>query len=208
MWFPKDLYSYVRYQRKIMKKLPKTRILELNEAFNKVLIWFFSYPLMEIGLSDLADVLKISKATANRVVKDLEKEGFLNIKVIGKVWRITCNQKHAYNYTRKIGYNLEMIYSSPILPAISEVIKSHQAIILFGSYRKGDDTEKSDIDIAIEVLSNEELKIIPLAILPEFGFRKDVPVNLHVFSRAKINHNLFANIANGIVLDGFLEVKP
>lgn len=192
----------------MVKNLPKTKVLELNEAFNKVLIWFFSYPRTEIGLSDLAEALKISKATANRVVKDLEKEDFLTIKVIGKVWRITCNQKHFYNSSRKIGYNLEMIYSSPILSTISEIIRNYRAIILFGSYRKGDDTEESDIDIAVEVLGKKEMEIINLGILPEFGFRKNVPVNLHVFSKDKIDLNLFANIANGIVLDGFLEVKP
>ena len=40
------------------------------------------------------------------------------------------------------------------------------------------------------------------------GYRKNVPVNVHVFSRNKIDLNLFANIANGIILEGFLEVRP
>ena len=190
------------------KKLAKTELMKLNEAYQKVLIWFFSFPYREIGLSDLAEALKISKATANLVVKELEKNEFLNIEVLGRVWRISCNPKHVYNHTKKIGYNLEMIYASPIISAIYELFPNPKYIILFGSYRKGDDTEKSDIDIAVEILGEKEMEIIKLGILPELGFRKNVPVNVHVFSRNKINPNLFANIANGIVLDGFLEVRP
>jgi len=33
-------------------------------------------------------------------------------------------------------------------------------------------------------------------------------VHLHIFSRNKVDLNLFANISNGIILDGFLEVHP
>ena len=81
--------------------------------------------------------------------------------------------------------------------------------MLFGSYRKGDDTDKSDIDMAVEVLGEDPIRIIErFAQIPQLGFRQHVPVNVHVFNRANIDLNLFANIANGIVLDGFLEVRP
>ena len=42
---------------------------------------------------------------------------------------------------------------------------------------------------------------------PKFGYRTNVPVNIHLFSEKNINLNLFSNISNGIILDGFLEVK-
>lgn len=99
-------------------------------------------------------------------------------------------------------------YINGVHDNIINLIKNPQSIILFGSYRKGDDNENSDIDIAVEVLNNKELQIIELGIIPEFGYRKNVHVNLHVFSRNKIDINLFSNIANGIVIEGFLEVKP
>ena len=100
------------------------------------------------------------------------------------------------------------IYQSGILEAIYKKIPNPRAVILFGSYRKGDDTEQSDIDIAVEVLGNEEMRIEKLGNVEELGFRKNVKVNLHIFSRNKVDLNLFANIANGIALSGFLEVRP
>jgi len=84
----------------------------------------------------------------------------------------------------------------------------HKAIYLFGSYRKGDDNEKSDIDIAVEVLDNKDIRIIEAGIISKFGFRKNVKINLHIFSKNKVDFNLFSNIVNGILLEGFLEVKP
>ncbi len=191
----------------MLNKLKITKILELNESYQKVIFYFFSFPNKEVNLSELATSLKMSKKTASKIINRLVKEGFLIKKIYGKVWRIYCNTKHKYNYTRKIGFNLTMIYETEILEDIKKTIKNYKSIILFGSYRKGDDNEKSDVDIAIEVLDNKPIKIIELGILPEFGFRKDVPVNLHIFSKNKTDINLFSNIANGIILDGFLEVK-
>ncbi|MBR9678473.1 MAG: nucleotidyltransferase domain-containing protein [Nanoarchaeota archaeon] len=192
----------------MVKKLKKVELRELNEAYNKVLTWFFSFPNIEMSLNNLSRELKISKTTTNRVITQLVEEGFLAIKVLGRTWRISCNKDHTYNYSRKVSYNLTLIYESEIIKCVYELIRNSKAIILFGSYRKGDDTEESDIDIAVEVLSNDKLKIFDLGVITQFGIRKNVPVNLHVFSRNKIDLNLFSNIANGIVLEGFLEVRP
>ena len=191
-----------------VKRLKKTELMELNEAYLKTLHWFFSFPDKEMGLNDLSEALKISKTTAKKVVLQLIEEGFLNREILGKIWRISCNQKHPYNSTRKICYNLTLVYESAILGAVHELIKNPKSIILFGSYRKGDDNEKSDIDIAVEIVGDEEVKIVELGILPDFGHRKDVLINLYIFSRNKVDLNLFSNIANGIVLEGFLEARP
>jgi len=194
-----------------MKKLEKVGLLEQNEAYIKVMQWFFSYPLLPISLTDLAKETGISKKTATNIVSRFLGEGFLVKEEIGKAWRISCNQKHIHNFTRKISYNLSLIYQvlykAGVINTISEIAGNPKAIILFGSYRKGDDTDKSDIDLAVEVVGNEEIKIIHLGNLPQLGFRKNIPINLHIFSRNKVDLNLFANIANGIVIAGFLEAR-
>ncbi len=193
-----------------MKKIPKLELIELNEAYNKVMQWFFSYPLMSISLSDLSKELSISKKTANQIVSKLIEEKFLFKEEIGKTWRITCNQKHEYNKTKKISFNLslvyQLLYDGNLIDEIYKITGNPKAIVLFGSYRKGDDTEKSDLDIAIEVVGNNDIKIINLENIQQLGYRKNIPLSLHIFSRNKIDLNLFSNIVNGIVLEGFLEV--
>lgn len=193
--------------RIVTKKLKKTEVIELNEAYQKVLLWFFSFPNAEMSLNGISEQLKVSKTTANKIITMLVNESFLSKKVIGRVWRISCNQNHIYNYSKKISYNLNMIYESGLIEEIHKIVESPRAIVLFGSYRKGDDNENSDIDIAVEVLGDEEVKIKELGVFPKFGYRKNVMVNLHIFSRNKVDLNLFSNIANGIVLEGFLEAR-
>lgn len=190
--------------RKQLKMVPR---LEAADAYGKIQYYFFDFPAKEFSLNDLHSTLKISKTTANSVVRHLIDEGFLKIEILGKLWRISCNQKHPYNITRKIPYHLQLIYESSIIEAIHEKVPGVRTIILFGSYRKGDDNEKSDVDIAAEVISDDDYRMIEMGTIPQLGYRQNVPVNLHVFSRNKISLNLFANIANGIILEGFLEVR-
>lgn len=187
----------------------KNVVLELNEAYKKVLHWFFSYPAREISLNDLTGLANISKSTANKVASHLAREGFLKIFKLGKIWRISCNQQHPYNSTKKIAYNLELIYASGIIEVILAKFRNPRSIILFGSYRKGDDVETSDIDIAVETLGDEDVKIVNIfGKVPVFGYRRNICVNVLKFTRNKVDLNLFANLVNGIVLYGFLEARP
>ena len=189
------------------QKIIRVGHINLNEAYQKMLIWFFCFPDKEFSLNEISNSLNISKTTANKVIKELKNEGFLSIEVLGKIWRISSNRYHFYNFSRKISYNLMMLYNSGIIEEIKKSVGNPRAIILFGSYRKGDDNEKSDIDIAVEVLGNKEPRIIEFGVIDKFLYRKNVVINLHIFSRNKVDLNLFSNIANGIILDGFLEVK-
>ena len=191
-----------------MAKFRKTELLELTDAYRKVLYWFFSYPTKEFGLSELTKQVNISKTTANRVVLELAKQGFCKIEELGKLWRISCDTQHEFTTTRKIPYNLELVYESGIIGEVLKVVENPRCIILFGSYRKGDDTDQSDIDIAVEVLGNAQPTVTTLGVVPQLGYRKNVKVNVVTFSRNKVDINLFTNIANGVVLYGLLEVRP
>jgi len=75
-------------------------------------------------------------------------------------------------------------------------------IILFGSYSKGEDIEKSDIDLYIETTNNKKLRLNK--------FENTLNRKIHIFSFKSIdkvpNKDLSNNIINGIVLNGFLEV--
>ena len=179
---------------------------ELERTPDKCLVWFYAHPTAKIGLSDLAKSINSSKTAAKQVVESLVNVQFLNRDVVGKAWLLSANQKHPYFITKKIPYNLNLVYESGILEEVYKVVPSARNIILFGSYRWGTDTGESDIDIAVEVVDNKDLKIINLGTIGQLGYRKNILINLHIFSRNKVDLNLFANIANGIILDGFLEV--
>jgi predicted nucleotidyltransferase len=184
-----------------------TMIAELERAYDKAHAWFFAYPTKEFSLNELQKHLGISKTTANILFSQLNNEGFVSIEKLGKIWRIKANLDHPHFISRKIPFNLQMVYESGIINWIKDNIPNNRAIILFGSYRKGDDNEESDLDIAVETISNEPIKILSGLIIKNLGYRENVEANIHIFSRNNIDLNLFSNIANGIVLDGFLEVR-
>lgn len=180
---------------------------QLERTLDKCLVWFYSYPRTKIGLTDLAKSINSSKTATKKVVESLIQIQFLHRDIVGKAWLLSANQAHPYFTTKKIAYNLSVIYESRVLAAVYKQIPSPRAVILFGSYRWGTDVEESDIDIAVEVIDNKDLEIMLLGRIGQLGYRKNIPVNLHIFSRNKIDLNLFTNIANGIVLDGLLEVR-
>ena len=173
----------------------------IDPAYGEVQRFFFAFPEKTPSLTQLAQALSMNKGTASRVVRRLEDEGFLAVEVLGRIWRITCSPEHAYHRTRKVPYHVSLILDSGI---VERIRNAHPmgAIILYGSVRKGDDVESSDIDLAIESNSDriESFGTIDL------GYRASVPVNVRFFSRKRIDPHLFSNIGNGIVLDGFLEV--
>ena len=74
-------------------------------------------------------------------------------------------------------------------------------VILFGSYSYGEDTIKSDIDIAIIGSKKKDID------LTRFYKMLERPVVLNFYDDLKeINKNLRSNIISGIVLAGVVEI--
>lgn len=194
------------------EKQKKTAGLEdLTSAALRILWFFFAYPDKEFSLNDIREETKTSKSNAKKIILDFEKKGLVKREILGRLWRLRANTESARFRHAKIAYNLELVYEIYREYLLEEITKHYpqaRAVIFFGSYRKGEDTQKSDIDIAIEVPGTKEPKIDEILSLNKVAYRENVKVNLLVFSRDKVDLNLFANIANGIVLDGVLEAKP
>ena len=95
-------------------------------------------------------------------------------------------------------FNLLKIYESGIINYLYDYY-SPSAIILFGSYSRGEDISTSDIDIGI---------ITPKKNQPELkNFEKKLKrkVNLSLFVKKEVSEEFFTNIINGIVLKGVLK---
>ena len=190
------------------KPLFQKRYLKLfdENAKKKIIEVLFKYPEREFSLSDLARGAGVAKANIGRILTEFQESGLITIEKLSKIWRIKANQTNLLFIRSKMVYNLGFIYKSGLVEFLLDYFKNPKAIILFGSFRKGEDISNSDIDIAIE--SDEpEFKTIVLRELSEFEKIIGRKIQLHLFNRKNIDINLFNNIANGIVLWGFLEVK-
>lgn len=180
----------------------------IETAKQRVLSVFFKYPEKEFSLSDLAREAGVAKAHIGRILNEFYEIGLINIMKLSKIWRIRVNQQSTEYIKYKIVYNLAIAYQSSLIEYLNDYFSNPRAIILFGSYRKGEDISTSDIDIAIEDDEVEEYKVLRLKEIIEIEEEIGRKIQIHLFNRKNIDLNVFNNIANGIVLSGFLEVKP
>ncbi|MEK6939648.1 MAG: nucleotidyltransferase domain-containing protein [Nanoarchaeota archaeon] len=193
-----------------MKPNVTKKYLELfiESSRQRVLEVLFESPETEFSLSDLAKEAGVAKPHIGEILKELEKLGFISITKLTKIWRIKANQQHLNFVKSKILYNLNFMYQSGLIEYLSEYFSNPKAIVLFGSFRHGEDLSTSDIDIAIEADAIEEYKTVGLRELADFEKEIKRRIQIHLFNRKNVDLHVFNNIANGIVLMGFLEVNP
>src|SRR3989344_1174803 len=193
----------------MIKPIVHKKYLKLYEetAKAKVSEVLFRYPEKEFSLSDLAREAGVAKANLGGILKAFQEAGLISIEKLSKLWRIKADQTN-WLYTRsKIVYNLNFIYQIGVVEFLVDYFKNPKAIILFGSFRKGEDLSNSDVDIAVESDEVNDYKITGLREMLEYEKILGKKIQIHLFNRGNININLFNNIANGILLWGFLEVK-
>ena len=202
-----------------MKPVSKKKELMLyNETAKlRVLGVLFRHPEKEFSLSDLAKESGAAKANIGVILTELHSLGYIEIVKLTKIWRIQANRTNWNFIKAKIINNLALIYHSGIIEYLIEHNKNPKAIVLFGSFRKGEDTTLSDIDIAIESeAGRDKFDSFYLSDFVHKSERNKVEelekilcrkIQIHTFNRKNIDINVFKNIANGIVLWGFLDVK-
>ncbi len=193
-----------------MKPIVTKKLLTfyIETARQKVLGILFKYPEKEFSLSDIAKEAGVAKAHIGKILDEFYSLELITLEKLSKIWRIKANRQNPEYIKNKIVYNLGFIYHSGLVEFINEEFNNPKAIILFGSFRKGDDISTSDIDIAIESDGAKGYQIVMHKKLAEFENQIGRKIQIHSFSRKNVDLNVFNNIANGIVLSGFLEVKP
>ena len=167
-----------------------------KSTIQKVLAIFFENPSREFHLRELSRLLKLSMPTIISATDKLAKENLITKEKGKVVTKVTANRDNI-DFTRlKRMHNLELIYQSSIIDHISESYNNPKAIILFGSFSRGEDIEKSDIDVA--VMTNKRLSLDLLKY--EKILKK--PISIHEVNLDKISKEFKANLLNGIVLEG------
>ena len=179
----------------------------VETSIQRILEILIKFPEKEFSLSDLAKESRVSKAHMGGLLEELLKIDFIKIEKLNKIWRIKANQNDPNFMRGKINYNLNLVYQSGIIDFLNEYFKNPKAIVLFGSFRKGEDLSSSDIDLAIETDEVKSHNVIELGELTEFEKEIKRKIQIHLFNRKDMDINVFNNIANGIVLSGFLEVS-
>lgn len=167
-----------------------------KSTIQKVLAIFFDYPAREFYLRELSRELKLAMHTIISTTDILAKEGLI-IKTKGKaLTKVIANRENPGFIKYKRVYNLEKIYDSKIIDYLISSYNNPKMIILFGSYSKGEDTEKSDIDLAIAASKKTRLD------LKKYEKELKRGVSIHEIGLVKVSKEFKNNLYNSIVLEG------
>ena len=104
-------------------------------------------------MHELSKVLDIPYASFYRHVERMKENKVFEIKKIGKSKVIKLNLKHpvlkSYLANSSFDEKHEFLEKHPIIKKAIGELKTHDIVLLFGSYAKEKQTEKSDIDIFV-----------------------------------------------------------
>lgn len=167
---------------------------------DELLIGFFKRPTYEFHFRELLKILHWSPNKLNGAIKKYIKYSVV-LETKKKNLRI-----FKANYDSDEFRILKQLFNIYIAKEIAKKINStgyYDAIILFGSASRGEDVERSDMDICIIGESKE----INLA-----QFEKEINRKINLLFIADISQlrkgqpQLLNNVINGIALSGYLKV--
>jgi predicted nucleotidyltransferase len=169
-----------------------------NNKYRILKIFLFS-PTDAFRLRELSRLSRISPLSVTNYLKEFEKEGLIKR---FKKRDIPFYQAERDNEKFILFQKLSIIYELNESGLIEDLWNKNypEAIILFGSFAKGEAVENSDVDIFI--IGKE--KKIDLA-----EFEKKLNKNIHLMFNSnikKIPKELKNNLVNGIVLKGYLKI--
>lgn len=163
---------------------------------------FFNEPTKGHYLAEISKKAKLAHTSAKKHLKELTGLSIINETIEKRgnrkfpVYNAETESKE-YRFYKRI-YNLEKIKQSKLINFLKDNLMPNN-IVLFGSYARGEDIESSDIDLFLECKKEE-------IILKNFESSLNRKIQLHFKDNfSDFPKELKNNIANGIVLDGYLE---
>ncbi|MCK4996969.1 nucleotidyltransferase domain-containing protein [Candidatus Pacearchaeota archaeon] len=150
---------------------------------------------------DLSKIIGVSPTAIGKALPGLVKMKLVNIG-IDKSGRseIDLNFDNSLIVNMKRIFNFNSIYESGLYLFLEEKFPT-ATIVLFGSYSRGEDTLKSDIDIAIIGAKEKEINLDKY----ERVLEREIILQFYD-SFSKIHKNLKENLFNGVVYSGGIEL--
>ena len=166
----------------------------------KILGLFFEEPTKNFHLREVSRLTGIAVTSARKYLNELLDEGLI-LKSTKTIYpSYLANESNRMFKVHKQQVMILRLYSSGLVDYLERTTLP-RCIVLFGSVRKGEYTQKSDIDIFIQS-SSKKLDLQKFEKLLGHKISLLFEVNLR-----NLSAELFSSIVNGIVLSGYLKVS-
>ncbi len=171
----------------------------------KVLEQFLNNQLKGFKLREISKNLRLGLPSVSNYIKQLEKEHLIVKKEVYGMKLYFANRENSKFKIYKIQDSKTRLDSSGLIELLEKEL-NYPTIVLFGSKAKGEDTEKSDYDLAVFTETKRELN------LNNFENKLNSKIQLFVFNDKDVknmkikNKELLNSIMNGITIRGFLKL--
>ena len=170
-----------------------------------IIDYVINEPEREFHVRELAKLIKKSPTTVSKYLKQLEKEQILvSEKKLNHLFFKANTENQAFK-DKKRSYNLEKIRKSRLIELLTQVYNP-EAIVLFGSFAKAENVDKSDIDLLVITPLKKEVNV------NKYEKDLDHKIQLFVHSKKEIddmkskNTKLLNSFINGIKIYGYWEL--
>ena len=172
-----------------------------KDSYNRVMAKIFENPTRTFHVRELARQTSLNPNTVLNVLKALRKEALISIQKKKHVVEVSAKTESA-NFTKlKRIFNLEKIYTSGVIEVLALAFEP-DAISIIGSYSRGEDIERSDIDI---VLINAKKKAnVDLSKHERCLHRK---IHLLMANYEEMSEEFYINLVNGIIVHGYIKLR-
>lgn len=173
-------------------------MIEKNNSM-KVMELFFKFPERKFHLRELERLTKLSLPAVRNICQKFEKKDLLESKKEKIVKNFYATRNEKFIQLKRL-YNIQSLFSTGLVDYLKEIYEEPEAIVLFGSYSKGEDISQSDVDIAIITSTPKEIQ---LSLFEKKLARK---IKIYEIEIKKTEKNFQNTLANGIVLSGYLNI--
>ncbi|MFH1786241.1 MAG: nucleotidyltransferase domain-containing protein [archaeon] len=173
-------------------------MLEKDNRF-KLLKPFFNNPTGKFHIRELSRLTGLSLPAVSSILKKLESEKILKSERGKAVLNYYPDFDGGEFFPLKRFFNLYMLQRSGLVSEIVRKYNEPEAVVLFGSYSRGEDTIKSDVDLAIVTKRSIEFSA------KKFEGILGRKINIHDVDLSKSNPEFLNDLANGVVLSGYLR---
>ncbi|MEK6824032.1 MAG: nucleotidyltransferase domain-containing protein [Nanoarchaeota archaeon] len=173
-------------------------MLGKNNSY-RVLKVFLNSPIENFRLREIARISKISPPSVMNYLAEFEKKGLIKKIIKNKIpFYSAFRDNPDFILYKKMSILFEL-NESGLINYLWEKL-SPEAIVLYGSFSRGESIENSDIDLFI--LGKE--RFIKLE-----EFEKKLNKNVHILFKKSLKElpsELKNNVLNGIILKGYLKI--
>ena len=170
------------------------------EKYNryKLLKLFLDFPTESFRLREIARLTKISPPSVMIYLKEFEYEGLIKRQIKRQIPFYTAIRDDSnFILYKKISIFYELNHTGLVDYLWDKL--SPEAIVLYGSFSKGESVENSDVDLFI-LGKNKDLKLTE--------FEKRLNKKIHLLFKESLKETpkeLKNNILNGIILKGYIK---